>query len=337
MKFLTYDEKIILIVLITLTLIMSYVTIYLALNKRNIYEHILSGNIYIIKTTENYDPLFGDEFDKHKDKIGNFMVSKFNSKMSNSHFDPKFWNKLVQEIASVYNKYDAFIVHCDGDTLVYTASILSFLLENLTKPVILSENNLVKTLKTISYINMPEVMVQSQGKLLRGCRTLQDTTGTFVSPNFPELNTATALSQPKEPFNPKFLNPATVIQIIKVFPGFNSTYLNNISENSNINAIILEIEGNNKVPNDSNFLKLINTLVSKGIIIVIVSQSNNHMNIENLKLVDAGALLGGDITIPAAYAKLAFLLGNVTDKKLIGQLLEQNFRGEITINNILLK
>jgi L-asparaginase len=331
MKFLTYDEKIILIVLVTLSLIMSYITTYLALNKKSMYEPISSGNIYVIKTAENYDPLFAGDFKKNKNKIGNFMVSKFDSKISNTHFDPVFWNKLVQEIVSVYDKYDAFVLYCDKDTLVYTASVLSFLLESLTKPVILYENNLVSTLKLASHINIPEVMVQSGGKLLRGCRTLQDSTGNFVSPNFPELTTLTALPFPKEPFKPMLLNPNIIISILKVFPGFDSTYLKNIVENPNINAIILENGGDGKIPTEQGFLNLINSLVSKGLVILIASKTNKH-NTENLKLIEAGALLGGDITIPAAYAKLAFLLGNVKEKKIIGQLLEQSFRGEITIN-----
>jgi len=311
---------------------MLFVTAFLAVNRKSMYEPLSAGNIYLIKTVENYDPVFTKEFKKHKNGIANFILSKFNLKISNSQLDPKFWNELVKEIMSVYDKYDAFVIYCDKDTLVYTASVLSFLLENLAKPIVLSDNNLVSTLKSASHTSIPEVMVQSQSKLFRGCRVIRDTIGSYISPNFPELTTLTCLQRPKESINAKFINPNINIIIFKVFPGFNSSYLNTLVENPNINAIILETEGGGKLPNEPDFLNLINTLATKGVIVLVISQSNKYSNKGNLQLVEAGAILGGDMTTPAAYAKLAFLLGNVNDKKIIGQLLEQNFRGELTIN-----
>jgi len=103
-----------------------------------------------------------------------------------------------------------------------------------------------------------------------------------------------------------------------------------------LQGIILELWGEGGGPTSPEFLKVITELAKKGVVIVAVSQYDRVGGgyETDIRLLEAGVLSGYDMTTPAAYAKLAFLLGNVEEKKLIGQLMEINFRGEMSLNNV---
>ena len=331
MNVLNYNEKVFLIILVILTLITVYITTYLAINQKCTYEPISSGNIYVINTLDSIDPNFVEDFKKDKHKIGNLNFSQYKPDPSQNKFKPSFWNELAHEIGSEYSKYDAFVIILDKNSLVYTASVLAFIIENLTKPILLTSKQLVQTLKLVSHTKIPEVMINEQGRLLRGCRAMLTAGMELTSPNYPDLNEANALSLPTEQTQIKILNPATMVSIVKLFPGMDPKYLDSLT---NMLGIIVETGGMEQNLTAANFLKSINELTKKGVVIIVVSENNSSMD---LRLIEAGALSGFDMTTAAAYAKLLFLLGNVKEKKFIGQLIEQSFRGELTNNNLALR
>ena len=223
----------------------------------------------------------------------------------------KSWNDLVKEIESMYKNYDGFVIISDKDVIPHTAAALSFMLENLSKPVIVTESTLSKEqMKT----RIPEVMVVSGDKLLRGTRTMQSASQgvTFVSPYFPVLTMQNSFRQPSEPMSVKYINPNIHVDIIDM--NEKDIPLSRLG-----GFIVQNMDG--KKPT-KEFLKSLNALTRKGVVILTMSDYPH--------LKEAGVLSAGDMTPAAAYVKLLFLLSHVKDPKIFSQLMAQSFRGEMS-------
>lgn len=335
MKFLNDKEKVLLVSLVTLVLISMTISVYLALNQTctNI-KTCVNKKLYVINTGTEVNKDFKEKYEGLKNKIGNFEVVAYNPPIQSGNLTPSDWNQIVRDLTQVYDKYDAFVLLASHDTIPYTASALSFMMENLGKPIVLSDGDLASALVSASQTRIPEVMVYSRGNLLRGCRVIAKSVKDFWSPNYPYLDSKSGMPLPKEEFHPKLLNPKNKIAVVKVYPGMSAQDLVPYLNMKGLQGIVLELFGNGNAPTSPEFLKVINDLAKKGIVIVTVSQYNklDKSYETDIRLVEAGVLPGRDITTAAAYAKLAFLLGNVEDKKLIGQLMDINFRGEVSIN-----
>ena len=330
MRLLTQQEKSTLILLTTATLAATVITVYFSINIEKKNKHILSSKIHIIHTGGEIETKFKENYSKNLNK---YDISSYEPLMNSSNIVPKDWNIIAEDIGRKYHDYDAFIIVCERDTLAYTASALSFMFENLSKPIVLTDGEVNSAVKLTSTTKIPEVMVASGGKLLRGCRVVYKSSDYFTSPNYPPLNQVNSLSPPEEHPQIKFVNPNINVVVIKVFPGINAKYLLNFMNNADVHGIVLEMYGTGNGPISQNFLDAISTLAKKGIVIVAVSQNNQVIGSEiNIRILEAGVLAGYDMTTTAAYAKICFLLGNVEDKKLIGQLMEKTFRGEMTVN-----
>ncbi len=333
MRFLTQDEKVTLILLITGALVMVVTSVYLGINSQRKREELLNSKIHIIHTGGEIERNFKEKYEKHKDKIAFYDLKPYVPLMNSSNIVSKDWNMIAEYIGSQYHNYDVFIIVCGRDTLAYTASALSFMLENLNKPVILTDGELASALLLASTTRIPEVMVASRGKLLRGCRTVHKATEYFTSPNHPPLEPYNALSTPTEPMQIKFISPNVKVILIKVFPGIDEKYLLNLLNDTGVHGVVFETYGVGRGPTTKKFLDAINQMAKRGVVMVAVSQCDEISKPDvDVRLLEAGVLSGYDMTAVAAYAKLCFLLGNVKDKKLIGQLIEQSFRGEMTIN-----
>jgi len=328
MNFLIQQEKVILIIMVSLTLISLAISIYLALNQTcTSVKTCVNKKLYVMNTGVDVDKHFKEKYEGLKNKIGDFDVMAYNQSMDSGNLTAVEWNQIAQDLAKMYDKYDAFVLLASHDSIPYTASALSFMMENLGKPIVLADGDLLTdALVLASQTRVPEVMIASKEKLLRGCRTIVDSEKGYGSPKYPPLDKKTGLPVPKEAFQLKMLDPIKKIAVIKLYPGMNADDIAHYLSMKNLQGIVLELLGNG-APTSPDFLKVINELANKGIVILAVG--NNEET--DMRLLEAGALPGYDMTTEAAFGKLSFLLANVDDKKLIGKLMDISFRGEMTM------
>jgi L-asparaginase len=289
----------------------------------------------------------------------------FNPPVDSSDISPDFWVKLVVIIKENYKKYNGFVILHGTDTMSFTASALSFMLQNLDKPIILTGSQLpIGMLRTdgkenlISAIEIaaasrngqplvPEVCIFFENRLFRGNRTTKHNAehfNAFRSDNYPYLAEAGISIKYNfafihYPTNKQELiihtNLDTRIGVLKLFPGITPQFVESVINAVDVKAIILETFGSGNAPSPNWFIDRIRDAISKGIIIVNVTQchagSVDMEKYENgLILKKAGVISGYDITFEAAVAKLMLLLGKKLTAETLKQELIKSMSGEIS-------
>ena len=294
-------------------------------------------------------------------------VCQFDHPIDSSNMCPERWAELVNMISSRYNDYDGFVIVHGTDTMAYTASALSFLLENLTKPVILTgsqlpigqlrtdgKENLVTSIELAAMRNeagvpmVPEVCIYFSGRLLRGNRsTKQNADGfnAFDSFNYPHLCEAGVnFSFNKQLlFQPNFTRPMRAhtamnnqVMILSLFPGIEEHLVARMLDIDGLKNIVLRTYGSGNAPQQPWLLDLLRRTTDRGINVVNISQCVTGA-VEmarydtGFQLQDAGVISGYDSTVEAAVTKLMYLQARYNDSDVIRDLMNKSLRGEITL------
>ncbi len=334
-------------------------------------KHILilntGGTISCIKTQQGYAPAANYVAEvlksiptlNHPD-MPNYTIKEYNPLLDSSNMTVHEWNLIASDIAKEYKNYDGFLVFHGTDTMAYTASALSFMLENLAKPVIvtgsqipLSEvrndalDNVITSLWLCAHHALNEVCIYFNQRLLRGNRTQKISAqqfNAFDSPNYPhlasigidiELNPNLLLKKPKGPFKLQRILP-NFIANFRLFPGFASDVLAYVL-NQPLKGLILETYGaGNAQNNDSRFLSLLKEACQQGVVIVNCTQCQ-HGRVEmgqyatGNALKEVGLISGHDMTPEAAHCKLLYLLSKDLAIPEIKKLMETNLCGELEL------
>ena len=327
------------------------------------------GTIGMVKDPKNgsLKPFDFDHILKQVPELKDFgfelTTVSFDPLIDSSNLNPEVWVKIADIIKENYEKFGGFVVLHGTDTMSYTASALSFMLDNLDKPVILTgsqlpigmlrtdgKDNLITAVEIAAdYKNdkavVPEVCVLFENKLFRGNRTTKHNAeyfNAFYSYNYPDLakvginihyNHAAIRNHTEGMFGIN-TNLDTNIAILKIFPGINKQTVDAILNIEGLRAVVMETYGAGNAPTDAWFVDSIRQAIAKGILVYNVTQCPSgsvDMGLyeTSVELLEIGVVSGHDITTEAAITKLMFLLGQQLDSDKIKFFLNKSIKGEL--------
>lgn len=296
----------------------------------------------------------------------NISSRAFNPPIDSSDMNPSLWSRIVEMIHTNYDKFDGFVILHGTDTMAFTASALSFMLEGLMKPVILTGSQLpIGVLRTDGKENLlaaiemaaaknddgspvvPEVCIYFHQKLMRGNRctkTSADSFNAFNSPNCPYLATAGMEIQYNrhiiKPYDaqvkltPKYKMSSDII-IFSLFPGIQPNIVEKILSGKELKGIIFRTFGAGNAPQAQWLVEALTNATRQGKVIVNITQCSTgsvkmRLYETGLQLLEAGIISGRDMTVEAALTKMMFLLGQELPVDEVRKLMKKDLAGEIT-------
>ena len=292
---------------------------------------------------------------------------QFNPPIDSSDMSPRMWTDLSHVIADRYDQSDGFVVLHGTDTMAFTASALSYMLENLTKPVIFTgsqlpigqlrtdgKENLITSIEIAAskdaegHALVPEVGIYFNSHLLRGNRTTKQSAeefNAFESFNYPHLVDAGVnmvyhrerilTPQWDKPMTPHFRLDNNVI-IFSLFPGIREDLIRHIIHTPNLKAIVMRTFGSGNAPQSPWLLNALKEGANNGKVIVNISQClQGKVEMDRYdtgyQLKEAGVVSGYDSTVENAVTKLMFLQSHYDDPEKVRYYMNQSIRGEITL------
>lgn len=289
----------------------------------------------------------------------------FEKPVDSSEMNPVRWAEIAKMVFDNYVNYDGFVILHGSDTMAYTASALSFMLQGLSKPVILTGSQLpIGTIRTDGKENLitaieiagakdeagnsriQEVAIYFEYSLYRGNRTSKVSAAAFEafsSPNYLELAIAGVSIKYQKEYSQStkslelFTSFDNRVALLKIFPGFSATVYSSLFNISNVKGIVIETFGSGNVPSDQAFLELVKNYISEGGVVLNITQCNSG-SVEQGRYETSSAfqqigVLGGyDLTTEAAVCKMMYVLGKTEKLDAQKEILMQELAGEMTIS-----
>ncbi|MGL5948786.1 MAG: asparaginase [Aeromonas sp.] len=333
--------------------------------KKSIYIAYTGGTIGMQRSAQGYVPQVGfmadclaklPEFQRAE--MPSFYVHEYAPLIDSSDMTPADWQRIAEDIRAHYDDYDGFVILHGTDTMSFTASALSFMFEDLTKPVIITgsqiplielrsdgQQNLLNALYLAAHYPINEVALFFNNQLYRGNRSKKvhaDGFHAFDSPNYPPLlNAGIAIEliagqlgvPSSQPLRLHTITPQP-IGVVTLYPGISSDVIANLLRQP-VKALILLSFGVGNAPQNAAMLDLLRDASAQGVIIVNLSQClHGRVNMGGYAtgnaLARAGVISGFDMTVEAALTKLHFLLSQDLSAEQIRVLMQQSLRGELT-------
>lgn len=338
------------------------------MQKKSIYVAYTGGTIGMQRSENGYIPVSGHlqqqlammpEF--HRPEMPDFTIHEYQPLIDSSDMTPQDWQAIADDIAANYDSYDGFVILHGTDTMAFSASALSFMLENLAKPVIVTgsqiplaelrsdgQQNLLNALFVAANYPINEVSLFFNNTLFRGNRTTKahaDGFNAFASPNLaPLLEAGIHIRRLNTPSimpgtGALKVHPITPqpVGVVTIYPGISADVVRNFLRQP-VKALILRSYGVGNAPQNEEFLQELAAASQRGIVVVNLTQCmSGKVNMGGYAtgnaLAHAGVISGADMTVESALTKLHYLLSQNLAPDAIRRLMQTNLRGELTVED----